>query len=151
MKKTFSAVVRAAFIIVAIVAAGCSRAGDPEQKNESVRSAEQPLEIMTVSPGLLYGKWSGKDSLGRSYSFSFSEPPEGRPEILRVSIRSGRKNVSGICSFWENNMCDLKLETKELQNIRSRWFFKYDGTFLTIQLGDGQRLAESNAFTLKKD
>jgi hypothetical protein len=148
MKRALLSVICTATIICS-GEVGCNK--HQSAGSDSVPVAQQPVEVMTVSPRILIGRWRGKDSLGHKIIFSFKEPPAGLPEIIRVTVQSGKRRVSGVCTYWENNMCDLKLETKELQNIRSRWFFKYDGTFLTIQLGDGQRIAEANIFTAKKE
>jgi hypothetical protein len=136
--------------VAAVVAAG-SAGTDSALLEDPPQGSEQPREVMTVSPRILLGCWKGKNSLGRKVIFTFSEPQEGQPAVFKVRIKAGGRRVAGICSFWENNMCDLKLETKDLQNIRSRWFFKYDGVFMTIQLGDGQMIAGSNIFNIKKE
>jgi hypothetical protein len=128
-----------------------SEGSDSTLKKDSVPVVEQPQVFMTVSPRILIGCWKGNDSLGQKVSFSFSDPLQGEPAVFHVNIRIGKRSVSGVCSYWENNMCNLMLGTNDLQNIVSRWFFKFDGTLMTIQLGDDQRVAGTNVFKLKKD
>jgi hypothetical protein len=111
---------------------------------------QEPQELLTVSPRILYGVWCGKDSLGHKVTFNFAKPAEGIAAIFRVTVQVGKLSVSGVCSDWENNMCNLIVETKDLQNVLSRWFFKYDGTWLTVQIGDNQRIAGSGAFMVKQ-
>jgi hypothetical protein len=117
---------------------------------DTVAVPQAPQELMTVSPRILYGAWHGKDTLGHEVSFNFTKPAEGVAAIFCVAVQVGKLSVSGVCSDWENNMCNLMVETKDLQNILSRWFFKYDGTWLTIEIGDNQRIAGSGIFMVKQ-
>jgi len=110
----------------------------------------QEPPLLTVSPRILYGGWRGRDTLGHEVSFTFTETAAGEAAIFHVAVQVGKRSVTGVCSDWENNMCNLTLETKDLQNIRARWSFKYDGTWLIIQILDNQRIAGSNIFRLKK-
>ncbi len=107
------------------------------------------LQPQVVSPPILYGVWYGKDTEGREVSCTFTEAKAGESSIFNVVICVGKINVTGNCTDWENNSCQLTLNTKEIQNIYARWLFRYDGMWLTIQTGD-QLIAGLKTFRLKK-
>jgi hypothetical protein len=117
---------------------------------DTVAVPQEMQQFQTVSPRILFGLWRGRDTLGREVSFTFVEIKAGEVGIFSVVVQVGKHNVSATCTDWENNMCNLMLNTKEVQNIQTRWYFKYDGTWLEIQIGDNQRIAGSNTFKLKK-
>jgi hypothetical protein len=113
-----------------------------------VRAAES--QVLVVSPRILFGIWRGKDTMGREVLCAFTEAKTGESSIFNVVVRIGKINVTGNCTDWENNSCQLTLNTKEIQNIYARWLFRYDGMWLTIQTGD-QLISGLKTFRLKKN
>ena len=106
-------------------------------------------QVLVVSPRILFGIWRGKDTTGREVMCTFTEAKTGESSIFNVVVCIGKISVTGNCDYWENNSCHLTLNAKEIQNIYSRWSFKYDGIWLAIHTGD-HFIAGVKTFRLKK-